>query len=374
MKIIRINTLQSMLIALLIVPTAVFGWYLPIRNNTPYAGQFDVHYPGCSSDTVVVQPGQEVQVNAKGCLATQINGHLVRGGGKPVIHLAWSSSGHRDFSATIVDKGNGNFVIHPSYLGAIDLIQRDLVKPTEKAFVQLGKDIERDLLKPTEKAFVQLGQDINKEVIKPLEKAFSKESFDKAGQDINRAVIKPIETAFVNLGKDIEKGFIDFGRLFEKEVINPVVAAGDVILSKFKDCGDVVALGSEWAAKKSAYEAAQGSLMVVNEINEADPLQYGVIAVKEAALLGLDAGKLGAEGLAHMMEGMGVLIGGGFNITEVSFDVQANDLVQGKLPLFKIKGYFFGKFCDMSFQFDVNKPEESFMSIVKELIKIVPGV
>lgn len=355
MKIIRINSLPSLLIALLIVPTAVFGWYLPLRNNSPYKGQFDVHYPGCSSDTVVVQPGQEVQVNAKGCLATRINGHLVQGGGKPVIHLSWSSSGHRDFSVTIVDKGNGNFVIHPSYLGAIDLIRRDLVKPTEKAFVQLG-------------------QDINKEIIKPLEKAFSKESFDKAGQDINRAVIKPIETAFVGLGKDIEKGFINFGRLFEKDVINPIVAAGDVILSKFKDCGDVVALGSEWAAKKSAFEAAQGALLVANEINNADPLQYGVIAVKEAALLGLDAGKLGAEGLAHMMEGMGVLIGGGFNITEVSFDLQANDLAQGKLPLFKIKGYFFGKWCDMSFQFDVNNPEKSFESIVKELIKIVPGV
>ena len=148
MKIIRINSLPSLLIALLIVPTAVFGWYLPIRNNTPYVGQFDVHYPGCNSDTVVVPPGQVVEVNAKGCLATQINGHLVQAGGKPVIRLSWSSSGHRDFSATIEDKGNGNFVIHPSYLGVIDLIQRDLVKPTEKAFVQLGQDIDKNVIQP----------------------------------------------------------------------------------------------------------------------------------------------------------------------------------------------------------------------------------
>ncbi len=333
-----------MLIAFLVTPTIAFAWYLPIRNNSPYNGQFDVHYPGCSSDTVVVPSGQEVNVNAKGCLATQINGHLVQGGGKPVIRLAWSSSGHRDFSITIADRGDGQFVLHPSYLGVIDLINRDFVKPIEKAF--------------SKESFEKLGNDINREVIKPIEKE----------------VIKPIETTFVKLGKDIEKGFLDFGALFQKEVINPIVAAGDVILSKFNDCGQVVALGSEWAAKKSAYESAQGALLVVNEINEADPLQYGVIAAKEAALLGLDAGKLGAEGLAHMMEGIGAIIGGGFNITEVSFDVQAADLVQGKLPLFQIKGFFFGKACEFKFQFDVNSPEKSMEAIVKELIKIVPGV
>lgn len=368
------HIMLAILAAVLFCSSDVFGWILVIGNTTPYPAWVGVSYPGCSSDNVVIHPGKQANIDAKECLVNNIVVTLVpvpRDASKN-IHLNWQVPGHRDFWITIAAQPNGGFSLNADY--GKGPIQAAFVKPLEKAFTQLGKDIDTHVLKPTEKAFVQLGQDINKEVIKPLEKAFSKESFDKVGQDINKAVIKPIETAFVSLGKGIEKGFVDFGRLFEKEVINPIVAAGDVIVSKFKDCSAVVALGSEWAAKKSAYEAAQGALLVANEINNADPLQYGVIAAKEAALLGLDAGKLGAEGLAHVMEGMGVLIGGGFNITEVSFDVQANDLAQGKLPLFKIKGFFFGKFCDMSFQFDVNNPEKSMEAVVKELIKIVPGV
>ena len=36
------------------------------------------------------------------------------------------------------------------------------------------------------------------------------------------------------------------------------------------------------------------------------------------------------------------------SLTQRLFEVQANDLAQGKFPLFKIKGFFFGKWCDMS--------------------------
>ncbi|MBS1986721.1 hypothetical protein JST99_02210 [Candidatus Dependentiae bacterium] len=333
----------------------VVGWILPIGNATPYVTRVEVAYPGCRSDRIVLAPGQQINVNAAGCLVNQIGMVFEKAqpGNPPKdVSLNWQVSGHRDFWATLRKKADGTLTLEADY--GKGPIQQAFVKPIVETFNQLGDEV--------------------KDAIAPIEKAFSKESFEKLGNDINKEIIKPIETTFVKLGKDIEKGFLDFGALFQKEVINPVVAAGDVILSKFKDCSQVVALGSEWAAKKSAFESAQGALLVVNEINEADPLQYGVIAVQEAALLGLDAGKLGAEGLAHMMEGIGAIIGGGFNITEVSFDVQAADLVQGKLPLFQIKGFFFGKACNFTFQFDVNNPEKSMESIVKELIKIVPGV
>jgi hypothetical protein len=326
-------------IVFLTMTTTIFGWNLPIFNKTPYGAWVGVEYVGCRTDNVVIPAGKQINVDAKACLVKKIGVALVTkpGNVKKNVYINWEVPAHRDFWATIAQQPNGTFNINADYS-------------------QGG--IKQD--------FIKLGQDINKNVGKPLEQAFSKESLEKAN--------KEIKTAFVGLGKDIVKGFVDFGQLFEKQVVNPIVSAGDVIVSKFKECSAVIALGSEWAAKKSAYEAAQGAVLATQQINDADPLQYGVYAAKQAALLGLDAGKLGAEGLAHMVEGIGVVIGGGFNITELLFDVQATDLAQGKLPLFQIKGIFFGKPCQFTFQFDVNNPEKSMEAVVKELIKLVPGV
>lgn len=310
MKIVKI-----LCIVLVLQPTASCAWKLAIFNNTTYKAYVEVNYVLCSKDyNIIIEPKKTALVDAKDCLVNMIGGVLI-GKGPKVYLPAWNvPGGHRDFAITIAKQPNGKYDFN-AYYGD----QR----------INFGEPA--------------------------LNKALSKENIEKAG-------------------KEIETAFASFGKTLEKQVADPIVAAGDEILARFKDCSEVVALGSEWAAKKSAYETALGVLAVTQQVNDADPLQYGVYLTKEAALLGLDAGKLGAEGLAHMIEGMGVIIGGGFNITEVAFDVQVADLVQGKLPLLQIKGVFFGKQRVVSLQFDVNNPEKSMETLVKELIKMVPGV
>lgn len=75
-------------------------------------------------------------------------------------------------------------------------------------FNKLGQNINNEVIKPTEKAFVQAGQAIDQEVIQPVGKAFS-----QAGREIDTHVIQPI----------------DFN------VIKPIVGIGDTV-------GNIVAM------------------------------------------------------------------------------------------------------------------------------------
>jgi methyl-accepting chemotaxis protein len=88
-------------------------------------------------------------------------------------------------------------------------------------FNQLRQNINREVIQPTEKAFVQAGKVIDREVIQPAGQAFT-----KAGQEINTHVIKPTEQAFVKLGDDINKEVI---KPVDFNVVKPIVGIGDTI-------------------------------------------------------------------------------------------------------------------------------------------------
>lgn len=177
--------------------------------------------------------------------------------------------------------------------------------------------------------------------------------------------------SIVSVAQDTYKGMRVFGNVLKKEIADPVVDAGDTVIKKLKDCGEVVALGSEWAAKKAAYEAALGVLQATREMAVVDPRVFGQYAGYVAATAGLEAGKLSAQGIAKMMEGIGALAGGAFNITEVSFDAQATDLAAGKLPIFVLKGVFCGSRQTIKFQFDVKNAFESMNGVVKDVLHTI---
>jgi methyl-accepting chemotaxis protein len=141
------------------LPTASFAWMLPIFNNTKYDAWIAVSYPGCATDDVLVHHGQKIEVNAKGCLVKKITGVLA-GNGKRFVLPEWTVPGHRDFSIALMDEGNETFGIHANYTN-IDLIQwtnQNAIKPFEKY-----------VAKPTEQAFVQLGKDIDQKIIQPID-------------------------------------------------------------------------------------------------------------------------------------------------------------------------------------------------------------
>lgn len=104
MKNMRSNLLKLSVILTVLATNAAFGWKLGIANYTKAVVWLTIEYVGCTDDSVVVQPGQIVHVDAALCLVDDIVGIAVANGNKVTLTKDTSRIiGGRDFSINIIE-------------------------------------------------------------------------------------------------------------------------------------------------------------------------------------------------------------------------------------------------------------------------------
>lgn len=107
MKIMRSNLLKLSVLLTILATNAAFRWQLGIANYTKAIVDLKISYvwSSCSADSVRVQPGQIIHVDAGfGCLVDDITGTATLNG--KAVALTKDTSriiGGRDFSINIIE-------------------------------------------------------------------------------------------------------------------------------------------------------------------------------------------------------------------------------------------------------------------------------
>lgn len=87
------------------------NWQLGIANYTKATVKLDIAYVwrSCKTDTVTVQPGQIIHVNAKACLVDDITGTATLNGKTVALTKGGAGTiGGRDFSINVIEIGSGD--------------------------------------------------------------------------------------------------------------------------------------------------------------------------------------------------------------------------------------------------------------------------
>ncbi|MBS1986993.1 hypothetical protein JST99_03610 [Candidatus Dependentiae bacterium] len=143
------HSIRVLVAVVLFCSRDVVGWILPIGNATPYTARIEVAYFGCNSNREVLSPGDQVNIDAAGCLVDQIGiifEKAQRGNPPKDVSLNWKVPGHRDFWATLRQKPDGALTLEADY--GKGPIQEAFVKPIVNAFNQLGSDINKNVIQP----------------------------------------------------------------------------------------------------------------------------------------------------------------------------------------------------------------------------------
>lgn len=111
MKNMRSSLLKFSTVLTVLATNAVFGWQLGIANYTSVPVALNIAYVwgSCSADSVTVQPGQIIHVDAGfGCLVDDIIGvAIVNGKNIELTKGGYGTIGGRDFSINVIEIGSG---------------------------------------------------------------------------------------------------------------------------------------------------------------------------------------------------------------------------------------------------------------------------
>ncbi|MCA9770349.1 hypothetical protein KC460_03190 [Candidatus Dependentiae bacterium] len=186
---------------------------------------------------------------------------------------------------------------------------------------------------------------------------FSKDDWEDVGENI----------------KDTFKEGVEFmGKTFKN--------AKDLVEDAFKrvkECVAVVGLGSKWAAKKAAYEAAKVSLDAANELKVLDPRLTALEVAQQTAKTALGvaqeslaAAEKSAQAFSKLLQGLSVAAGKGINIKSMSFEAYMSELLKSaKGPRMTIDAVILGQKIKKDIQVDFSKPLEAAKRLMKEIIK-----
>ena len=111
MKNMRTNLLKMTAILTVLATNAAFGWKLGIANYTKAIVDLNISYTwgSCSADSVTVQPGQIIHVDAGfGCLVDEIRGSATLNGKSVALTKGgYGTIEGRDFSVNVIEIGSG---------------------------------------------------------------------------------------------------------------------------------------------------------------------------------------------------------------------------------------------------------------------------
>jgi len=128
-------------------------------------------------------------------------------------------------------------------------------------------------------------------------------------------------------------------------------------IDKTKACSEVVALGSEWAAKQAGLQTAKGVLNASETLQKSDPRLVGLLTAEKAAVAALevaqgtlDVAQKASEGIAKTTKFMGDIASQGFNIETISFKTTSEQLIKSESPPLTITGTIAGQHFDTTIQ------------------------
>jgi len=156
---------------------------------------------------------------------------------------------------------------------------------------------------------------------------FSLLQYSPSAADIFDSIKKGIDTTVKKVKEGVNKG-----------------------IDKTKACAEVVALGTEWAAKQGGLQAAKGTLKAAETLQKTDPRLVGLLTAQKAATLALDAAKVtlvaaekASEGIAKATKLVGDIASKGFSVDSITFETTSKDLMEQKPLSLHIIGTIAGK-------------------------------
>lgn len=170
-----------------------------------------------------------------------------------------------------------------------------------------------------------------------------------------------------HVGSKIKSGF--------NKATNKIKGGFSKGLDKAKACSEVVALGSEWAAKQAGLQAAKKILITSETLQKTDPRLVGLLTAEKSAEAALkvaqgtlEAAQKASEGIAKGTKLMGDIVSQGFNIESISFKSTSEQLMKNEPLPFNIVGTIAGRHFDTTIKgVDFSSSDAFVSSILKNL-------
>jgi len=146
-------------------------------------------------------------------------------------------------------------------------------------------------------------------------------------------------------------------------------------IEKTKACADVVALGTEWAAKQAGLQTAKGVLKAAETLQKTDPRLVGLLIAQKTASAALDAAQgtlfvaqKASEVIAKATKLAGDIVSKGFSVDSITFNTTSKELMAQKPLTLRITGTIAGQHFNTTVK-DINFSNvDSFVtSILKNL-------
>lgn len=201
---------------------------------------------------------------------------------------------------------------------------------------------------------------------------FSKSDWEDVGNKI--------KGGFETIGDKFKDAF-EKGVEFAGTVYHDAKSLGEMIFKKIVSCTKIVGLGTEWTAKKAAYETAKATLEAGDKLKVLDPrvlaLQTSEIAAKaslEVAQKTLDAAQKSAEIVSKSMDLLATGLKKGFNVKKVSIEANLSELIKAKTPTITLQAEMFGQTVNLNnVSFDFSNQVESAKNLMLQILGKVKG-